>query len=254
MYRLNIHDVQRRMHEKTEKKMQCYEKILAFCHKRILSHVEREHTKCVFEFPEYVIGFPLFDMNACMEHCKKQLISSGFLVHYHFPNKFYISWDIDEIKEQKTLQRKQTMLSNVVASKSNTDDNDEDIRSQKQVLVTKQTFNQPQAQTTPQPTLNVAPQTISQQYTPPIPKALSHIPNDLLQKITKPLPTAPLRYNPDDIFNTNYNEKTSVLDNTFFPNNLKSMLVSDIGTNKQAQLSGFPKYNQKASGKLSLNL
>jgi hypothetical protein len=250
MYRLNIHDVQRRMHEKSEKKVQCYEKILAFCHKRILSNVEREHTKCVFEFPEYVIGFPLFDMNACMEHCKRHLISSGFLVHYHFPNKFYISWDIEEIKAYKTQQRKQTMLSAVVAPKAI-----EEAPPSQQPTLPKHRDNLRQvviqAPPTKTPLEMKEMQPLPQQYPTPIPKALSHIPNDLLQKITKPLPSAPLIYNPNDVYNVGNNE-TSVLDNTFFPNNLKHMLVSDIGNNKS--FSGSAKYNQKASGKLSLNI
>ena len=120
MYRLNIHDVQRRLHEKNEKKILCYDKVLEICHKRILSYTDREKTHCYFEFPEYIIGFPLFDLNACMEHCKKHLVASGFLVIYHFPRKFYISWDIDEIKEYKTWQRKTTPLTALLPTASNT--------------------------------------------------------------------------------------------------------------------------------------
>jgi hypothetical protein len=256
MYRLNIHDVQRRIHEKNEKKIQCYEKILAFCNKRILSNVDREKAKCFFEFPEYVVGFPLFDMNACMEYCKRNLISSGFLVQYHFPNKFYISWDINEIKEYKTQQRKQTPLSALTAPIAN-DSKDVSLHKPQLPSLTKQPQTKQPPPTQFGSTLltdlrennTEKPQQlpIMQQPQPPIPKALTHVPNDLLHKITKPLPITPLTYDPNDVFNTRFDGKPSVLENTFFPNNLKHMLVSDIG-------SGGRTVNQKSSGKLSLNI
>jgi hypothetical protein len=197
-------------------------------------------------------------MNACMEYCKRHLVSSGFLVNYHFPNKFYISWDIEEIKEYKVQQRKQTMLSSVVAPKAIEGVEADEARSQlvqKAVNQLPPPTQQTMQQTMQQPSQQfVAPVQHPTQASPPIPKALSHIPNDLIQKITKPLPTAPLRYNPDDIFTSVYNDKATVLDNTFFPNNLKSMLVSDIGSTKQGQMNGVAKYNHKSSGKLSLNI
>ena len=98
------------MNEKNEKKSLCYERVLEICNRRVLSSADRHKTSCFFEFPEYVIGYPLFDLNACMDYCKKQLVANGFLVNYYFPNKFYISWDYEEIKQHKTEQRKQTPL------------------------------------------------------------------------------------------------------------------------------------------------
>jgi hypothetical protein len=108
--RLNILELHRKINQKNEKKSRCYEKVLEICHKRIIAQTERDKTYCVFEFPEYVAGYPLFDLNSCIQYCEKQLIASGFLVKYYFPNKFYISWDFDEIKKQKDEDRKKIPL------------------------------------------------------------------------------------------------------------------------------------------------
>lgn len=116
--RLNIMDLHRKINQRNEKKSRCYEKVLELCNKRILNSTERDKTACVFEFPEYVIGYPLFDLNACMQHCQKQLVASGFLVQYYFPNKFYISWDFEEIKHHRMEQRKQIPLVSMIPQKS----------------------------------------------------------------------------------------------------------------------------------------
>lgn len=103
-------ELHRKINIKNEKKSRCYEKVLELCHKRIINFTEREKTSCVFDFPEYVIGYPLFDLNACMQYCQKQLLTGGFLVDYYFPNRFYISWDFEEIKRHRAEQRKQIPL------------------------------------------------------------------------------------------------------------------------------------------------
>jgi hypothetical protein len=287
MSRLNIHELHRKIHQKNEKKSVCYEKVLEICHKRIISSTEREKTSCLFEFPEYILGYPLFDLNACMEYCKKQLCSNGFLIEYYFPNRFYISWDFEEIKRHKAEQRRQTPL---IAILPNT----------KTVLHSNQL-----TQYIPNPTPDINQQTISQSMQPrrdpnnvdivnnvsnakrtsettqknvmnmmpkfqstPIsvihhdaPKAQTPLSHNLFSpqfhdKITTPIPTSPLKYDPFDVYhveqtslsNSSKNTKHGVLDNTFFSGNLKQMLSSGIGSSQSTV------FDFKPSGKLSLNL
>jgi hypothetical protein len=268
MFRLSIHDVQRRLHEKSEKKQLCYDKVLDICHKRIIASTDREKTHCYFEFPEYVIGFPLFDLNACMEHCKKNLIASGFLVKYHFPSKFYISWDVDEIKEHKTIQRRNTPLTALlpqgISAKKPTQKQLPSIEMHQSTQGAKSAL-QPKTENTH----SVSPQVSVNISTDPLQDMLSQIPTpttnlmnaskplqrpsvfntmsfDMYKKITQPLPTTQLRYDPNDIPCT-ADAKANVIDNTFFPNHLKQLLTSDIGSNNK-------KVSQKQSGKLSLNI
>ena len=107
---LNVMDLHRMMNQRNEKKSRCYERVLEMCHKRILARTERDKTSCIFDFPEYVIGYPLFDLNSCMKYCQKHLATNGFLVQYYFPNRFYISWDFEEIKQHRLEQRKKIPL------------------------------------------------------------------------------------------------------------------------------------------------
>jgi hypothetical protein len=254
MYRLSIHDVQRRLHEKNEKKQLCYDKVLDICHKRIMASTDREKTHCYFEFPEYVIGFPLFDLNACMEHCKKNLIASGFLVKYYFPNKFYISWDVDEIKEQKTIQRRNTPLTALLPQGAK---NKVAKSTQKQLppVEDAQQSNKdnaptisPQVSIPSQDVLTPTPATNFMHSPKPLqrPSVFNTMSFDMYKKITQPLPTTQLKYDPNDI-PCAADAKANVIDNTFFPNHLKQLLTSDIGSNNK-------KISQKQSGKLSLNI
>lgn len=110
MKRLNILELHRKMNEQNEKKSVCYDKVLELCHKRIISNTEKNKTSLMFDFPEYIVGMPLFDLNMCIEHVYKHLIIDGFCVHYHFPKGLYISWDLEDIKRFKTEQRRHTPL------------------------------------------------------------------------------------------------------------------------------------------------
>lgn len=268
MYRLSIHDVQRRLHEKNEKKQLCYDKVLDICHKRIIASTDREKTHCYFEFPEYIIGFPLFDLNACMEHCKKNLIGSGFLVKYHFPRKFYISWDIDEIKEHKTMQRRNTPLTallpqgvndkpkmakpiqkqlpsiemqhNAQDTKGALTDNKSSVSRESSVNTSINPLQDIMKPTPEQNFINTSKPLLQK------PSVFNTMSFDMYKKITQPLPTTELKYDPNDIPCAT-DARANVIDNTFFPNHLKQLLTSDIGSNNK-------KISQKQSGKLSLNI
>jgi hypothetical protein len=280
--RLNILDVHRKINQKQEKKSICYEKVLDICQKRILALAERDKTCCLFEFPEYVPGYPLFDLNSCMEHCKKSLVASGFWVEYYFPNKFYISWNFEEIKGKKNEAKKQIPLSALsslamVPSDQNKQNTQNTQNTQNNFTNPMQTRSQTQSigQIQMPPPPNIQPQT---QY-------MHSIPSELQQKMTTPLPVAPPKYNPFDIHinttqTTNANTQSSKsTNNTFFPknpieyktewnnqhtsdnkviptspNNFKHMndmmglLTSSISTHNKSV------FDYKPSGKLSLNV
>jgi hypothetical protein len=244
--RLTIIDLHRKMNEKNEKKSLCYERVLEICNRRVLSCADRHKTSCIFEFPEYIIGYPLFDLNACMDYCKKQLIANGFLVNYYFPNKFYISWDYEEIKQHKAEQRKQTPLIAALPLQPKTLQGLQGLQQRPQTLKTLKT-----------------PETLETLETPETPQRLQAplrttpletLPDDYAAKISKPLPQSPPKYDPFDIYSSESNSKTvsppkpSAIQNTFFSNSFKDMLTSSIGSNQKAL------FDYKPSGKYSLNL
>lgn len=247
--RLTIIDLHRKMSEKNEKKSLCYERVLEICNRRVLSSADRHKTSCLFEFPEYVIGYPLFDLNACMDYCKKQLIANGFLVNYYFPNKFYISWDYEEIKQHKAEQRKQTPL--IAALPKHPLLLPTSSQAQVQPQVQQSQVQQPQVQ---QPQVQ-PPQVQPPQVQPQRASLLETVPDEYAAKIAKPLPESPPKYDPFDIYNGDTNKtktvsppKPSAIQNTFFANSFKDMLTSSIGSNQKTM------FDYKPSGKYTLNL
>ncbi len=275
--RLNVLELHRKINQRNEKKSICYEKVLEICNKRILSQTERDKTNCVFEFPEYIIGYPLFDLNMCIKYCEKHLVANGFLVKYMFPNKFYISWDFDEIKKHKDEERKKLPLV-AVLPKQNTSQNIPQNTSQN--IIQNPTSNPAHIQHSLQPSSNQQTITYNQnniplstvsniqatQLTQPVKpitfssqplqqQTLPQIDPQIHAKMTQPLPKTLPKYNPFDLYPPSIHDKPvdnddgpkkSAIDNSFFANSFKQSLTSGIGATKM--------FEYKPSGKLALNL
>lgn len=274
--RLNILELHRKINQRNEKKSICYEKVLEICNRRILAQTERDKTNCIFEFPEYVIGYPLFDLNMCIKYCEKHLVANGFLVKYMFPNKFYISWDFDEIKKHKEEERKKLPLVAVLPKKNNMIQNINKMHGDNVQTSSMKQMQLPNSENTKNDLINQPNNhitqtnnmsTLSNTILPPIVKKpntfVSHIDPALHAKITEPLPTTLPEYNPFDLYppsihdnKTNINNenqllnkpepKKTAIDNSFFANSFKQTLTSGIGTTKL--------FEYKPSGKLTLNL
>jgi len=284
--RLNILDIHRKINQKQEKKSVCYEKVLDICQKRIVTLAEREKTCCMFEFPEYIPGYPLFDLNTCMEYCKRSLVASGFWVDYYFPNKFYITWDFQEIKDRKNEAKKQIPLSALSSLAVNTSQTPNQSRNVQPLQTQYKQTNTPQI--TQQP---LAPQLYDNSNTYPNThnnlntsqmqnnkqlQYMQNIPSELQQKMMTPLPLAPPKYDPYDVNvvnvgtpSTQTHNMSKPINNTFFPKNpmeykpsptwntnqqssnikdMMGMLTSSIG-NQHKNI-----FDYKPSGKLSLHL
>lgn len=270
--RLNILELHRKINQRNEKKSVCYEKVLEICNKRILAQTERDKTNCIFEFPEYVIGYPLFDLNMCIKYCEKHLVANGFLVKYMFPNKFYISWDFDEIKKHKDEERKKLPLVAVLPKANKMIHNpNQDMNSTENTIKQIQLPNNMNntsnmnnnTHMTSQLTITYSNNILPPIATTPVNAFVPHIDPQTHAKMTQPLPTKLPEYNPFDLYpasihdsNINQNKgsqsiyktdpKKTAIDNSFFANSFKQTLTSGIGTTKL--------FEYKPSGKLTLNL
>lgn len=108
MKRLNILDLQRKINERKNRSTACFERILEICHKKILFHCDRRHMRFFYEVPEYMFGYPLFNVNDAIRYVVDALTKNGFLAIYYFPKFIYVSWDMEEIDKHKkqNLQEK----------------------------------------------------------------------------------------------------------------------------------------------------
>lgn len=88
------------------KRVECFDKVLEICHKKILIHSDTKKTRFFFEVPDFILGFPLYDVNDCIKHVMEALKSNGFLAIYYFPRYIYVSWDFEEIDKHKAQEKK----------------------------------------------------------------------------------------------------------------------------------------------------
>ena len=109
MKKLNILDLHRMINERKSRTTECFEKVLDICHKKIVHNANKKQMNFFFEVPEFMFGYPLYDINECVTFVMNALKANGFLVVYFFPKFLYICWDLDEIERSKTQDKnKQT--------------------------------------------------------------------------------------------------------------------------------------------------
>lgn len=99
MKQLCISDIQSSIQKKAEKRKESFNKVLEMCFKRIENGAKFDKIACFFDVPEFVIGYPLFDLNECIMYVYSQLVKNGFQVQYIFPRILYISWFKPDIKQ-----------------------------------------------------------------------------------------------------------------------------------------------------------
>jgi hypothetical protein len=76
-----------------------FENIFQTCLQRIVKTARNQRYRCVYEVPDFVLGFPIYKLNDAILYVIKRLESDcHMMTKYMFPRTIYISWDFDEIK------------------------------------------------------------------------------------------------------------------------------------------------------------
>lgn len=71
----------------------CFEEILQTCFKRIeRAALVSRLPFCVFEVPDFLMGYPVYDINECIRYLMNRIHASGFKIDYFFPNVLVITW------------------------------------------------------------------------------------------------------------------------------------------------------------------
>lgn len=93
-----------KIHKKKQKcKTKTYDAILNKCHTQIRNMAKRDQTFCYYVVPLYVMGLPLYDINACIVYLLLNLKKKGFYVQMADSQTIYISWK--HIYEQNVTQQ-----------------------------------------------------------------------------------------------------------------------------------------------------
>lgn len=77
---------------KLKKWIKVYEKVLGMCFRKIRDHVIHGHKYCIFQIPEYLPGFPIYNMTHCCAFVINKLRKARFKAEYVQPNYVAIFW------------------------------------------------------------------------------------------------------------------------------------------------------------------
>jgi hypothetical protein len=106
MSSLNIHHLYQPIHEKNQRRLKMFDDILKKVHSRIVYNSKLEKTHCFFQIPEFIIGYPIYNVRDLKQYIMNSLQKDGFHLLYVDPNWLFISWDAEVIKKQPRQQKK----------------------------------------------------------------------------------------------------------------------------------------------------
>lgn len=91
-FSLTIDDINQYQKEKIKKQIKIYEKILGNCNRRVREYVMKDQRYTFYTIPEYMPGFPLYDITKCSYFLIKKLKENGFETKFIPPKTIYIHW------------------------------------------------------------------------------------------------------------------------------------------------------------------
>jgi hypothetical protein len=91
--RVNIEYLQSKHNAKLRNKIEIYDKILNRLYNRIEISSDYNQNFCFFHIPEYIYGFPVYNIKSCAAFLIKKLLGNGLQVRFFHPNVIYIYWN-----------------------------------------------------------------------------------------------------------------------------------------------------------------
>ena len=80
-------------YKQQQKKLDIYNKILNKIYNKIKLVNKRKKTDLIYEIPNYIFGFPLYNNRTCLVFIISSMRKKGFFIKFNFPNILYISWN-----------------------------------------------------------------------------------------------------------------------------------------------------------------
>lgn len=101
--RISIYELYNLKKKKDEVKKNVFNVILDKCHKKIKLSAESGGTSIFYEIPSYLFGFPLYNINICIDYIHNELKKNKLYVQIMpSPNNhiLYISWHQNDILDK----------------------------------------------------------------------------------------------------------------------------------------------------------
>lgn len=90
--RTTLRDIQNRMFENEQERVQIYESILTLIYNRIEISIKHNQLYCLYQIPEILPGKPLFNMTQCVLYIIHHFKKGGFEARYIHPFNIIIQW------------------------------------------------------------------------------------------------------------------------------------------------------------------
>ena len=91
-----------------------FTRVLELCNIQI-SHAEKlSKTECYFQVPEFMFGYPLYDIGECIRFLIHKLTYNDYQVQYFHPKLLFISWRIDDHALAIEEKNQENMLVNML--------------------------------------------------------------------------------------------------------------------------------------------
>ena len=92
--KINLDDLYKETKYRQEKRTEVYIKVLNRVHKKIKACSRQKHNNCFccYVVPEFILGFPRYDIATCTAFLIDKLRDNGFNIKYTHPNLLWISW------------------------------------------------------------------------------------------------------------------------------------------------------------------
>jgi hypothetical protein len=94
IYSFNINDIHKKQKEREINRVKIYERIASRCFKKIKEVSANEDVYCFFRLPEYIPGYPIYNMTECVMFLLNLLKEKGFSARYCDGFMLYITWNL----------------------------------------------------------------------------------------------------------------------------------------------------------------
>ena len=103
MDKLNLNKLHSTNKKLEDFRIKTYEQVKKQCYNRIDIVSKAPKNFCWFSIPTLIVGYPPINVIECAEYLKKKLDSEPVVYEYYYPSLFYITWDLQMLKNKELL-------------------------------------------------------------------------------------------------------------------------------------------------------
>ena len=93
-FTISVHDIHKKQKDRERNRMKIYSLIGSRCFKKVKDTAETEDTFCLYYIPEYIPGYPIYNLTECVMYLLNVLQEKGFKARYCEHCTIYISWNL----------------------------------------------------------------------------------------------------------------------------------------------------------------